>query len=90
MVQLYRLRADPPAFDPTSRFVRFNTLRNDGFVEFDFAIGEPGLSVEMILPVAQFDEFCRVNKVIHITPAQAAAIDKDKLKWSTLVDPDEA
>jgi hypothetical protein len=44
----------------------------------------------MILPVAEFHEFCRVNKVIHVTPEQAAAIDQDKLKWSGLVDPDEA
>ncbi len=89
MVQPHQLRADASAFDPSSRFVRLKKLRTDGFVEFDFAIGEPGLSLEMILPVAQFHEFCRVNKVIHVTPAQAAVIDQDKLKWSSLP-PDQA
>ena len=87
MVQLYTIAAAASAFDPRSRFVRFKKRRSDGFVEFDFAIGEPGLSVEMILPEAQYHEFCRANKVAHVTPAQAAEIDRDKLKWSVPVDP---
>jgi phenol hydroxylase P0 protein len=89
MVQLYAIAAAASAFDPHSRFVRFKTRRRDGFIEFDFAIGEPGLSVEMILPEAQYHEFCRTNKVAHVTPAQAAAIDRDKLKWSAPVDPND-
>lgn len=68
-------------FDPSKRFVRERTTRPDGFVEFDFAIGDPELSVELMLPRAAFDEFCRVNHVIHITYAQAVALDRERDKW---------
>ena len=59
-----------PAFDPGLCFVRLRKVRGDGFVEFDFAIGEPELSVDLILPAAAFHEFCRVNRVIHIPPIE--------------------
>lgn len=68
-------------FDPSKRFVRERDTRPDGFVEFDFAIGDPELSVELMLPRAAFDEFCRVNKVIHLTYTQAVALDKEREKW---------
>jgi phenol hydroxylase P0 protein len=86
MVPPTAIAAEPPPFDPRSRFVRFKKLRSDGFVEFDFAIGEPELSVEMILSEAQYDEFCHANNVAYITPTQAAEIDRKKLKWSESVD----
>ena len=53
-------------FDPTKKFVRVLELRQDGFVEFEFAIGEPELFVEMILPATAFDEFCAMNKVTFL------------------------
>ena len=53
-------------FDPKRKFVRVNELRPDGFVEFDFAIGEPELFVEMSLPAAAFDDFCAANKVTFV------------------------
>lgn len=53
-------------FDPERKFVRVIELRPDGFVEFDFAIGEPEVFVEMILPPAAFDSFCEMNKVKFI------------------------
>lgn len=55
-------------FDPSVCFVRLRKVRSDGYVEFDFAIGEPDLSVELILPAAAYHEFCRTNRVTHITP----------------------
>lgn len=58
------------AFDPSLRFVRLRKVRDDGFVEFDFAIGEPDLSVELILPAEAFREFCRANRVIPIAPIE--------------------
>jgi phenol hydroxylase P0 protein len=54
------------AFDPSKKFVRVLELRQDGFVEFEFAIGEPELFVEMILPATAFDEFCAMNKVTFL------------------------
>jgi len=56
-------------FDPERKFVRVNELRPDGFIDFDFAIGEPDLYVEMILPAGAFDNFCEMNKVEFITEA---------------------
>ncbi len=53
-------------FDTRRKFVRVNELRKDGFVEFDFAIGEPELFVELIMPSAAFDEFCATNKVTFL------------------------
>jgi phenol hydroxylase P0 protein len=62
-------------------FVRVRHERADGFIEFDFAIGEPDLSVELILPRAAFEEFCAINQVRHLSAAQGQQIDADQSKW---------
>lgn len=62
-------------------FVRMRNVRADGFVEFDFSIGDPELSVELILPQGAYKEFCAVNKVTQLTSAQGELIDQEKLKW---------
>jgi len=62
------------SFDPCARFVRLRQVRADGFVEFDFAVGEPDLSVELILPLAAFHEFCSANHVIRIASVEDALI----------------
>lgn len=55
---------DPAAeFDPRRRFVRIVEERSDGMVEFEFAVGEPQLFVEMILPREAFEEFCAREQV---------------------------
>lgn len=48
--------------DTTLRFVRVRHRRPNGLVEFDFAIGEPELFVEMILPAAAFTDFCATQQ----------------------------
>lgn len=48
----------PAPFDPARRFVRIVEERADGMVEFHFAVGEPELFVEMMLPRTAFEEFC--------------------------------
>jgi phenol hydroxylase P0 protein len=53
-------------FDTTRKFVRVKELRANGLVEFEFAIGEPELFVELIMPAAAFDEFCATNKVSFV------------------------
>ncbi|MEW6695296.1 MAG: phenol hydroxylase subunit [Pseudomonadota bacterium] len=58
--------AHSPAVDITRRFVRITAQRGP-FVEFDFAIGWPELSVELVLPRAAFDEFCQRNAVTFLT-----------------------
>lgn len=67
--------------DEQKRYVRVRRLVKDRFVEFDFAIGDPTLYVELILPKAAFDSFCHHNKVTRMTDEQAAAVDADMAKW---------
>lgn len=64
-------------FDPSICFVRLRRVRADGFVEFDFAIGEPELSVELVMPVAAFNEFCRANKTIQLTSVEGVSIPEE-------------
>jgi phenol/toluene 2-monooxygenase (NADH) P0/A0 len=54
---------DDTPFDPTRKFVRVTGERENGLVAFEFSIGWPELSVELVLPRAAFDEFCATNKV---------------------------
>ncbi len=58
----------PLVCDTTRRFVRVTEVRADGLVAFDFSIGWPELSVELMLPQAAFDEFCATNRVIRLEP----------------------
>jgi len=69
-------------FDPHKKFVHVVELRADGFVEFEFAIGEPELFVEMILPAAAFDDFCALNKVIFLDQAMQLKVGTDEWNWT--------
>ena len=51
-----------PECDVTRRFVRVLKRRSNGFIEFEFSIGWPELSVELMLPEADFEEFCATQK----------------------------
>ena len=52
-----------PACDTSRRFVRIKDTRPDGLVCFEFAIGWPELSVDLMLPKSAFDEFCVQQQV---------------------------
>ncbi|MCB1887149.1 MAG: phenol hydroxylase [Rhodocyclaceae bacterium] len=54
-------------FDPAKRFVRVREVRPDGFIEFDFAIGEPEIFVEMMLRAEAFDDFCEAQRAVFMT-----------------------
>lgn len=56
-------------FDAGRRYVRVCSRRQDGFVEFEFSIGDPELAVELMLPESAFHEFCLANEVIVLDPA---------------------
>ena len=62
----------PAELDTRQRWVRVTGQRGEGFIEFDFAIGEPDLCVEMILPAEAFAEFCAANRVELLPPEKAA------------------
>ncbi len=62
-------------------FVRVREHRSDGFIEFDFAIQDPSLTVELILPEAAFKEFCATHRVRHLSAQEGAQVDADQAKW---------
>ena len=62
------MRVEQATMDTTRRFVRLSGERPNGFVEFEFAIGEPEIFVEMILPRVAFAEFCATNEVEMLPP----------------------
>ncbi len=68
-------------FDQLPRFVRVRGVIDDRFIEFDFAIGEPSLYVELVLPRDAFQSFCRHNRVTMMTDEQARQVDADMEKW---------
>ena len=80
-MSLHQLPTRKPPFDVDRRYVRFRELDPKGYVQFDFAIGDPELAVELVLPLAAYQEFCRANAVIYLTREQGAALDFEKTKW---------
>ena len=74
----------PERFDVTRKFVRITGELPNGFVEFEFAIGEPDVCVELVMPQSAFDEFCRDNQVESVGSGSAPAADSAErdFHWS--------
>lgn len=51
------------AWDVTRKYVREVAQHDNGMVEFEFAVGEPSLFVEMVMPRPAFEEFCAMHGV---------------------------
>ena len=68
-------------FDVTRRYVRVRQRRDDGFVEFDFSIGDPGLSVELVMALPDYESFCTANRAVYLTDDEGEALDLEQLKW---------
>lgn len=69
-------------FDITRKFVRVMRTLPNGLIEFEFAVGDPDVAAELVMPKAAFDEFCQANQVELLTdakpePADAEASDAD-------------
>ena len=62
-------------FDANRRYVRVCERRADGFVEFEFAIGDPALCVELMLKAGDFHTFCLANDVIVLAEADTGQGD---------------
>lgn len=71
----------PAKLDTRKRWVRVTGQRGDDFIEFDFAIGEPDLIVEMILAPAAFAEFCADNQVQMLPPRDPEAGTDEPSDW---------
>jgi len=73
--------AQPAALDTARRFVRLRGERANGFVEFDFAIGEPEVFIEMILDREAFNEFCATNQVEMLTDEAGQSAAPSDWDW---------
>lgn len=70
-------------FDVTRKFVRVLRTLPNGMIEFEFAVGDPDVAAELVMPRPAFDEFCAANQVEFLgeeAPADAQAPDAD-FKW---------
>jgi phenol hydroxylase P0 protein len=65
--------------DTARRFVRLSGERPNGFIEFDFAIGEPEVFVELILDKESYKDFCVINKVEMLPPLNPITTEDSEL-----------
>ncbi|HKM14799.1 MAG TPA: phenol hydroxylase subunit [Marinospirillum sp.] len=64
-----------------TKYIRVRSKPDARFVEFDFAIGEPSLFVELIMPPTVFKVFCTNNAVVHMNDEEMASVDAELEKW---------
>lgn len=66
--------ADRPPLDIDARWIRVTEIRSP-FVLFEFTIGDPDLTVELIMPYPAFEEFRQRQKaIVDIMPEAAAPL----------------
>ncbi|NHN37537.1 phenol hydroxylase [Pseudomaricurvus alcaniphilus] len=68
-------------FRQLKKYVRVKSAAGARMVEFDFAIDDPGLFVELVMPRTAFEIFCSKNEVVHMTAEQIKAVDDEMDKW---------
>lgn len=73
--------ANNVSFHDLPKYVRVRSEPDAKFVMFDFAIGDPSLFVELVLPPKSFSDFCANNAVIFMTEAQMEFNDQQEDKW---------
>lgn len=74
-----RAKVNPPCY------VRITSRERQGFVEFNFSIGDPTLFLEMILTVRAFEEFCETNQAQLLTREQEQMVDRHESVWHNSV-----
>lgn len=74
-------RTERQPFERLVKYVRVRSAKEARFVEFDFAIGDPSLFVELVMPQGAFEHFCQKNDVVHMTDEQMQAVDAEMEKW---------
>lgn len=68
-------------FDTSKRFVRLIEKREDGFVEFEFAVGEPEIFAEMMLAEKDFIIFCQDQQVVMIDENSNPIDHENGFEW---------
>jgi phenol hydroxylase P0 protein len=61
--------------------VRILGTRLGRFVEFEYALGDGDLAVELILPTIAFEEFCKARSAVVLPPDTATAEAVEQLAW---------
>lgn len=72
---------NPDEFDMSKKYVRVCDVRADGFVEFDYCLGEPDMMLEMILPKADFNAFCEQQQVTFLAEDGHTADTNSPFDW---------
>lgn len=67
--------------DITRRFVRITKERKNDFIEFDYAIGEEEIFLELVLPREAFLDFCVENKVELLSSTQIESTATKDWGW---------
>lgn len=78
------IAAPKDQFDTTIRYVRVTGTRDDGFVEFEFSVGQPEVALEMVLKQADYEQFCVEQHVIFLDEQADKTDDEEKsaFQWS--------
>lgn len=77
-----RSRGSDSAGDAAMRaHVRILGTRLGRFVEFEYALGDGDLAVELILPPQAFEEFCRARDAIVDAPDASTAESIEQVAW---------
>lgn len=71
----------PSELDRLTKYIRVRSQPDARFVEFDFAIGDPSLFVELVMPRGAFEAFCAANDVVPMTEEQIRSVDAEMDKW---------
>ncbi len=66
---------------PLMKFVRVTGVRSGRYVEFEFSVNDADLTVELILPLSAFEEFCTLQEATRLPPEAEVANALDKLAW---------
>lgn len=67
-------------FDERQRWVLVTGIRRQ-FVEFEFTVGDPDLTVNLIMPRDAFEEFCRTNQATLLPMDEDTAKAYEQLGW---------
>jgi phenol hydroxylase P0 protein len=73
--------SDTPNFNTNLKFVRIIETHTNGLVEFEFAVGEPELFVELLMAQTPFDEFCAMHGVMPTQGRLASTQSPEEQEW---------
>ncbi len=73
--------SQPTPFEQLVKYIRVRSTEQARFVAFDFAIGDPSLFVELVMPRGAFEQFCKTNAVVPMSARQMALVDAEMDKW---------